>query len=99
MPIAPVLLLAFGAMLCWGLGDFLMQRSSRRVGSLESLTIIAVVGGVLVTPFVLKDLHLLANPLSLLLLVCLGAITFTATSRVVPRCVARYTLPIPPAPS
>jgi drug/metabolite transporter (DMT)-like permease len=75
---ASLLLLAFGAMLCWGVGDFLIQRSSRLVGSLESLTIIAVVGGVLVTPFILPELHLLANLTGLLLLFCLGAITFTA---------------------
>ena len=29
--------LAFVAMLCWGFGDFLIQRSTRKVGDIEAL--------------------------------------------------------------
>ena len=78
MILTSALLFAFGAMLCWGVGDFLIQRTGRRIGSLESLALIAVLGAVMVTPFVRGDLHLLAQPGCLLLLFCLGLVTFTA---------------------
>lgn len=35
------LLFAFGAILCWGVGDFLIQRNTRAVGNIEALAWIA----------------------------------------------------------
>ncbi|MBI3333956.1 DMT family transporter [Candidatus Pacearchaeota archaeon] len=50
------ILLAFAAMLCWGFGDFLIQKSTRRFGDWETLFIICLFGLVAVFPFVYRDL-------------------------------------------
>lgn len=50
---------AFLAMTCWGLGDFLAQRSVRKIGSLETLAWISLIGGVMLLPLILRDLPLL----------------------------------------
>lgn len=50
------ILFAFGAFLFWGVGDFLIQRSSRKFGDFETLFILSVVGLVCLTPFVYRDL-------------------------------------------
>ena len=44
--------LAFVAMLAWGFGDFLIQKSTRKVGDLETLFIITAFGGLVLLPFV-----------------------------------------------
>ncbi len=44
--------LAFVAMLCWGLGDFLIQRSTRKIGDWETLFIISAFGTGILLPFV-----------------------------------------------
>jgi len=48
--------LAFVAMLCWGLGDFWIQKSTRKIGVLESLFFITSFGAVVLLPFVYKNL-------------------------------------------
>ena len=48
-------LFAFIAMLCWGFGDFLIQRSTRKVGDWETLFVIEAFGVVVLLPFVLND--------------------------------------------
>ncbi len=48
--------LAFTAMLCWGFGDFLIQRSTRAVGDWEALFIVAFIGAVVILPFVATTL-------------------------------------------
>jgi len=70
------LVAAFGAMLAWGFGDFLIQRSVRKIGDLESLAFIGLIGFIGLTPFVLPDLPLLFLPQNLLLLAGLGALSF-----------------------
>ena len=47
--------LAFVAMLCWGFGDFLIQRSTRKVGIWETLFIISLIQFFLLLPFVWKE--------------------------------------------
>ncbi len=47
--------LAFIAMLCWGFGDFLIQKSTRKVGNIESLFLITLIGALILSPFVWKD--------------------------------------------
>lgn len=69
-------LAAFGAMICWGLGDFFIQRSTRQIGNVESLAWIGVIGSVLLLPFVWNDLALLVQPQNALFFVGLGALTF-----------------------
>jgi uncharacterized membrane protein len=51
--------LAFVAMLCWGFGDFLIQRSTRRIGDWETLFVICAFGSVILLPFVIGNLSIL----------------------------------------
>src|SRR3989344_8031829 len=44
------------ALLCWGFGDFLIQRSTRKFGDWETLFIISLFGTIVLTPFIYKDL-------------------------------------------
>ncbi len=48
--------LAFVAMLCWGIGDFLIQRSTRKVGDLAALFFVTAFGAVVLLPFVYKNI-------------------------------------------
>lgn len=50
------ILLAITALLSWGLGDFLIQRSVRKFGDWEALFYITAFGSVILFPFVYKDL-------------------------------------------
>jgi len=47
---------AFGALLFWGFGDFLIQRSTRKFGDWETLFIVTLFGAVITTPFVYGSL-------------------------------------------
>lgn len=49
-------LFAFGALLCWGVGDFLLQKQVRRFGDWESQLSIALIGVVILSPFIISDL-------------------------------------------
>lgn len=48
--------LAFVAMLCWGFGDYFIQRSVRKIGDLEALFFITAFGAVILLPFVYMQL-------------------------------------------
>ncbi len=72
------LVFALAAMLSWGVGDFLIQRATRKVGDLEALTYIGIIGSILLLPFALRDLRLLTDIPVLLMMVLLGIITFVA---------------------
>ncbi len=72
------ILFAFGAMLFWGLGDFLIQRTTRKIGWLEALTWIGIIGSIGLLPFVWKDIHLLLDWRNLILVVGLGILSFIA---------------------
>lgn len=50
-----VIFLAFGAMLFWGFSEFLLQKSSRDVGILESTAYIEIVGSILLFPFIIIE--------------------------------------------
>ena len=50
------ILLAITALLSWGLGDFLIQRSARKFGDWIALLYITAFGSIVLFPFVLKDL-------------------------------------------
>ena len=71
-------LAAFGAMFCWGLGDFFIQKCSRKIGSLAALAWIGLIGAVGLLPFIAGELPLLYSPANLLVLLVLGGITFVA---------------------
>jgi drug/metabolite transporter (DMT)-like permease len=48
--------LAFVAMLCWGFGDFLIQKSTRKIGDWETLFVICAFGSLILLPFVWRDI-------------------------------------------
>ncbi len=70
------LLAAFGAMIFWGIADFLIQKSVRKIGDLESLAFIGLIGAIGLFPFVLPQIHLLFSLENLLLLCLVGVINF-----------------------
>ena len=55
------IIFALIALLSWGVGDFLLQRSTRKFGDWESLFIISIIGSVILFPFVFSDLALLSR--------------------------------------
>lgn len=65
--------LAFVAMFAWGIGDFYIQRSTRKVGDWETLFFISLVGAAIVLPFVYKDIPSLIFGDYAPLLILLGA--------------------------
>jgi drug/metabolite transporter (DMT)-like permease len=72
------LVFAFLAMLCWGFGDFFIQHSVRKMGDIETLTFLGLIGALLLTPMVLPELILLFDMGNLLVLLALGLITLAA---------------------
>src|SRR3989338_2052777 len=64
------ILFAFGALVFWGFGDFLIQKTARKLGDWEPLLIISVFGAVVLTPFVYRDIQnlVLASDYSFLIL-------------------------------
>ena len=70
--------LAFGAMICWGIGDFFIQKGTRKIGNVETLTWIGIIGTLGLLPFVFKDFVHLTDTGNLLMLSALGLITFFA---------------------
>ncbi len=53
---------AFLALLSWGVGDFLIQRSTRQLGDLAALFYVTVFGSIMFLPFVFSDfLELIKN--------------------------------------
>lgn len=73
-----VLVAAFTAMLCWAVGDFLIQKSTRKIGDLESLAFIGAIGTLALIPLMLKDFPLIFSSSNLILLLILGIVTFIA---------------------
>jgi len=67
---------AFGAMLCWGVGDFFIQRTTRKIGDIGAIAFMSLIGALGLLPFVLGDIHFLfqLNNLALLLLLSLAAV-------------------------
>ena len=68
-------LAAFGAMLCWGFGDFFIQKSARKVGNIEALAFIGIIGSIILLPFVVFELPLLFSFENLALLCFVGIAT------------------------
>ncbi len=68
------LIFAFAAMLLWGVGDFLIQKSARKIGNWETLFAITLVGVVGLLPFVWRDIpQLFINPQKLLVPLLISA--------------------------
>lgn len=76
MSLETSVIFAFLAMICWGFGDFFIQKTTRKVGCIESLALIGIIGTVGLFPLVVKEINLLFYPSNLLLLIFLGLVTF-----------------------
>lgn len=72
------LIFAFIAMICWGFGDFFIQRSVRKIGDLESLALIGIIGSIALLPFVFRGVTNIFSPYNVGLLLILGIVTFIA---------------------
>lgn len=70
------ILAAFGAMVCWGIGDFLIQRSTRKFGNVEALAFIGTIGSIGLLPFILQEIPLLNSIENLAFLIFIGLFTF-----------------------
>ncbi|MFA5796491.1 MAG: EamA family transporter [Candidatus Woesearchaeota archaeon] len=75
--ILSAILLAFGAMLSWGIGDFLIQRSTRKIGNVEALAWIGIIGTIGLLPFAIHDFSMITKD-TLILLGSLGVLVFIA---------------------
>ncbi|MCL5239358.1 MAG: EamA family transporter [Candidatus Marsarchaeota archaeon] len=69
---------AGAALVFWGVGDFLIQRTTRRVGDWETLFIISIIGVVIFTPFVYGNIGYLFSAHSLVILALVSAVMFSA---------------------
>lgn len=58
---------AFGAMLCWGVGDFYIQKATRRLGDFEALFFIGLIGSIILLPFVYNDLPFIFSSYNIML--------------------------------
>lgn len=76
MPFSLSILAAFAATLFWGVGDFLIQRETRKVGDMESLAFIGIIGALGLFPFVLPELPSLFTFQNILLLSFVGIVVF-----------------------
>ncbi len=70
------------ALISWGLGDFLIQRSARKFGDVIALFCVTACAGIVLLPFVYKELFfLIANgdPGTIVLLILTTAVIFFAS--------------------
>ncbi len=70
------ILAAFAAVVCWGFGDYFIQQTVRKIGSVQSLFFIGIIGSVLLLPLVWSEIPALLQSEHSLLLVWLGTLTF-----------------------
>ena len=69
-----ILLFAFGAMLFWGIGDFFLQKISKKLGSLYALTWVYLIGSVVLLPWAINSFSLIKTPINFITLLSLGII-------------------------
>jgi drug/metabolite transporter (DMT)-like permease len=67
---------AIAAMFAWGFGDFIIQRGTRKIGDIETLAWIGVLGSIGITPFIWHDLALVATKSNFGILISLGIVSF-----------------------
>jgi len=68
-------LCAIGAFFAWWIGDFLIQRSTRKIGNRETILVITLSATIFLFPFVYRDLHVVFLPANIWILSCM-AVTF-----------------------
>ena len=67
------------ALIFWGVGDFLIQKSVRKIGDWESLFVISFIGLTAIFPFIYQDIYLIFEN-SNLLIFCFISTTFLIAS-------------------
>lgn len=72
------IIFALIALFCWGLGDFFIQRASRKTGIVDALFYITALAAVALLPFIWKDLASL-NSNQIAILISSGVIVFLAS--------------------
>jgi len=77
MGIEVSLIFASAAMLCWGFGDFFIQKCTKKIGDIESLAFIGIIGAIIILPFAIKELPLI-SAYNLLILLIVSIVTFIA---------------------
>jgi bacterial/archaeal transporter family protein len=76
MAVASSIIFAFCAMLCWGIGDFLIQRSTRKIGNIQALAWIGIIGTLGLLPFAYSEIGSIFNKDNIILLLSLGVIVY-----------------------
>lgn len=74
MPQQYIIFFALGAMIFWGIGDFFVQRMSKRMGNLVALTWIYFIGSVVLLPLAIHDFTLIKTSQNLLTLIILSVL-------------------------
>ena len=46
---------ALGALVSWGFGDFLIQKTTRKLGDWETLLIVTLFGSIVLAPLIYRD--------------------------------------------
>lgn len=69
------ILFALGALLFWAIGDFFIQKTSRKIGVVESLFFIGITGSVCFFPFVKNDLSAIFSDIPTLAILSLAGVT------------------------
>jgi len=69
-------LIALAAVICWGFGDYFIQQTVRKIGSVQSLFFIGLIGSILMLPLVWTELPLAFQPENALFLIGIGVLTF-----------------------
>lgn len=79
MPIAGTFF-ALAALVSWGFGDFFIQRATRRIGIVNALFFIAATGGVVLLPFVWREIPgLFSSPGDIALVVVAVGVTLISS--------------------
>lgn len=68
---------SFLTMICWGSGDFLIHRTVRKIGDYKTLLWVNLVGGLGLTPFVIKDLPVIFTRVNFFSLIIMALIQLT----------------------
>jgi drug/metabolite transporter (DMT)-like permease len=69
-------LCAIGAFLSRGIGDFLIQRSTRKIGNWETLLVVGLFAIIFLFPFIYHDLHLILLSENIFILLAVAVIFF-----------------------
>lgn len=72
------ILFALAALFFWGFGDFMIQRTTRRLGDWETLFVISFFGVIILTPFIYNDAALLLRDNTLFLLIGISVVLLLA---------------------